>query len=306
MPALTLQNLTKRYGDKEVVQDLSLEIQEGEVFGLLGPNGAGKSSTINMISGVTRPTSGTIQVFGHDNQKDYITTRRLTGVMHQEIVVDNFFNIGTALSIHAGYYGVADDPAWRNRLVERLALGPHLKKEMNKLSGGMKRRFMVAKALIHKPRLLILDEPTAGVDVELRQSLWEFVRELNKELGTTVLLTTHYLEEAEEMCSRVGIMNFGRLIALDQTHNLLEKMDERRLLLHLSEKVSAVPEPLRAFPVELADDGATLSFRLSGATTPVAVLQAISGLSLGVKDIETKSPNLQEAFLKLTGKNSRA
>ena len=180
MPALALENLTKSYGDKEVVQSLSLDIQEGEIFGLLGPNGAGKSTTINMISGVTRPGGGAIRIFGHDNQKDFRTTRRLTGVMHQEIVIDTFFTIGTALKIHAGYYGVADDPAWRNRLVERLALGPHLEKQMNKLSGGMKRRFMVAKALIHKPRLVILDEPTAGVDVELRQSLWSFVRELNR------------------------------------------------------------------------------------------------------------------------------
>lgn len=300
MAALSLENLTKRYGDKDVVQNLSLTIEEGEIFGLLGPNGAGKSSTINMISGVTRPTSGKISVFGHDNQTDFITTRRLTGVMHQEIVVDNFFTIGVALKIHAGYYGVADDPAWRARLVDRLALGPHLEKQMNKLSGGMKRRFMVAKALIHKPRLLILDEPTAGVDVELRQTLWEFVRELNREFGTTVVLTTHYLEEAQEMCQRVGIMNFGKIIALDQTRHLLEKMDERRLLIHLSEKLSALPAGLNPAQVSLADEGTTLSFRINQANPPAAVLAALSSHKLPVKDIETKSPSLQEAFLKLT------
>jgi ABC-2 type transport system ATP-binding protein len=300
MAALSLENLTKRYGDKDVVESISLEIKEGEVFGLLGPNGAGKSSTINMVSGVTRPSSGKIAVFGHDNQKEFITTRRLTGVMHQEIVVDNFFTIGTALKIHAGYYGVADDPAWRARLVDRLALGPHLAKQMNKLSGGMKRRFMVAKALIHKPRLLILDEPTAGVDVELRQTLWEFVRELNREFGTTVVLTTHYLEEAEEMCGRVAIMNFGKIIALDETRHLLEKMDERRLLIHLSDRISALPAGLDPATVALADDGATLSFRINQANSPAAVLAAISAQRLPVKDIETKSPSLQEAFLKLT------
>jgi len=300
MAALSLENLTKRYGDKDVVQNLSLEIKEGEVFGLLGPNGAGKSSTINMVSGVTRPSSGKISVFGHDNQTDFITSRRLTGVMHQEIVVDNFFTIGTALKIHAGYYGVADDPVWRARLVDRLALGPHLEKQMNKLSGGMKRRFMVAKALIHKPRLLILDEPTAGVDVELRQTLWEFVRELNREFGTTVVLTTHYLEEAEEMCGRVAIMNFGKIIALDETRHLLEKMDERRLLVHLSEKLGALPSDLTKEQASLSADGTTISFRINQAYPPAAVLAAVSAHKLAVKDIETKSPSLQEAFLKLT------
>ncbi|RZA00598.1 MAG: ABC transporter ATP-binding protein [Proteobacteria bacterium] len=307
MAALSLENLTKRYGDKDVVQSISLKIEEGEVFGLLGPNGAGKSSTINMVSGVTRPTSGQISIFGHDNQKDFITARRLTGVMHQEIVMDNFFTIGTALKIHAGYYGVADDPKWRARLVDRLALGPHLEKQMNKLSGGMKRRFMVAKALIHKPRLLILDEPTAGVDVELRQTLWEFVRELNKELGTTVVLTTHYLEEAEEMCARVAIMNYGKIIALDQTKHLLDKMDERRLLVHLSEKIGALPAGLDASRVSLINDGASLSFKINADNSPASVLAAVTTHQLAVKDIETKSPSLQEAFLKLTsGSPNRA
>jgi ABC-2 type transport system ATP-binding protein len=171
---------------------------------------------------------------------------------------------------------------------------------MNKLSGGMKRRFMVAKALIHKPRLLILDEPTAGVDVELRQTLWEFVRELNKELGTTVVLTTHYLEEAEEMCARVAIMNYGKIIALDQTKHLLDKMDERRLLVHLSEKITALPAGLDASRVSLINDGASLSFKINADNSPASVLAAVTTHHLAVKDIETKSPSLQEAFLKLT------
>ena len=179
-PALTINNLKKEYEGLRAVNDISFTIEPGEIFGLLGPNGAGKSTAINMISGVTRIDSGSIEIFGSDNQRDYRTTRRLVGVMHQEIVIDNFFTIDEALRFHSGYYGVRDDARWRRQLIDRLGLKPHLHKVMIKLSGGMKRRFMIAKALIHKPRLLILDEPTAGVDVELRYTLWDFVREINQ------------------------------------------------------------------------------------------------------------------------------
>jgi ABC-2 type transport system ATP-binding protein len=305
MHALKLENLTKIYGDKEVVKQVSLEIEPGEIFGLLGPNGAGKSTSINMITGVTRLTSGSISIFGQDNQLDLVHARRLTGVMHQELVVDTFFTIDQALKIHSGYYGVPDDPEWRNLLIDRLALRPHLKKSMNKLSGGMKRRFMVAKALIHKPQLLILDEPTAGVDVELRQNLWEFVREMNQKEGTTVLLTTHYLEEAEEMCGRVAIMNHGQIIALDRTSALLDQLDEKRFLIHLGEKITALPEALRNFPVELEDEGGTLNFKVSKGHSAMDVIQAVAGLKLSIKEVVTTTPSLQEVFLKIT-KGARA
>jgi ABC-2 type transport system ATP-binding protein len=296
--ALRISALSKRYGDKTVVNNLSLDIQQGEIFGLLGPNGAGKSTTINMITGVTRMGKGSISVFGHDNQKDFVQTRRLTGVMHQEIIVDTFFTIDRALKLHAGYYGVPDDKAWREILIERLALGPHLMKSMNKLSGGMKRRFMVAKALIHKPRLLILDEPTAGVDVELRQQLWSFVREINQKHGTTVLLTTHYLEEAEEMCARVAIMNDGEIIALDHTQALLEKLDEKRLSAILSKPLAAVPDDLKRFPVTLEAGGTKLTFRVDKNLPMNEVLGALAGHD--VKEIVSQAPSLQEAFIKLT------
>ncbi len=305
MHALELTNLSKSYNGKEVVKKISLSIQEGEIFGLLGPNGAGKSTTINMISGVTKVGSGTVRVFGKDNQTDFVSTRRAVGVMHQEIVVDTFFTIDRALKIHSGYYGVKDDPKWRELLVERLALGPHLKKSMNKLSGGMKRRFMVAKALIHKPTLLILDEPTAGVDVELRQNLLSFVREINKTMGVTVLLTTHYLEEAEEMCERVAIMNLGELIALDRTKDLLNKLEDKRMLIHLDRPISEVPSSLKAFGAELLESGSLLKVQVTKQSSTNAVLAAIAQAQLSVKDLETQAPNLQEAFLKLTrGKNA--
>ena len=304
--ALKIENLTKRFGDKNVVDGISLEIQPGEIFGLLGPNGAGKSTTINMITGVSRITSGKAQVFGHDCQRDFIESRRLTGVMHQEIVVDTFFTIDVALKIHAGYYGVKDDPQWRNLLIERLALGPHLTKSMNKLSGGMKRRFMVAKALIHKPRLLILDEPTAGVDVELRQTLWAFVREMNKNEGTTVLLTTHYLEEAEEMCERVAIMNHGKVIALDRTKNLLDQLDAKRLVVGLRAPLTELPASLRGLAGELAEQGQAISFRIGKESDVGAILQQLNELRLGIAGVETQAPSLQEAFLKLTSEKRGA
>lgn len=297
--ALRISNLTKSFAGKPVVKGISLEIEPGEIFGLLGPNGAGKSTTINMVTGVSRVESGKIEIFGHDNQEHFVETRRLTGVMHQEIVVDTFFNVDTALKLHAGYYGVKDDPKWRALLVDRLALGPHLKKEMITLSGGMKRRFMVAKAMIHKPRLLILDEPTAGVDVELRQQLWAFVREINRDMGTTVLLTTHYLEEAEEMCGRVAIMNEGDIIALDRTRDLLAKLDEKRLIVHLAEPMSEVPAGL---PGTLTDGGKTLTLNPQRGLSEC--LRTIASLGPRVREIETQAPSLQEAFLKLTRRGS--
>lgn len=299
--ALHLQNISKTYSNVQVVKDLSLEIRPGEVFGLLGPNGAGKSTTINMITGVTNVEKGKISVFGYDNRENYIHTRRLTGVMHQEIVIDTFFTIDQALKLHAGYYGVEDDVKWRHTLIERLALGPHLEKPMNRLSGGMKRRFMVAKAMIHRPKLLILDEPTAGVDVELRRALWDFVREINQQ-GTTVLLTTHYLEEAEEMCGRIAIMNKGKLIALENTKDLVQKLDEKRMIVQLENKVTHIPEILkRAYPCELLGDGTTLSFRVGKGTAAGEILRAIGDANLRIGEIETRSPNLEEVFLKLTG-----
>jgi ABC-2 type transport system ATP-binding protein len=298
--ALKIVALKKSYNQNVVVKEISLEIQQGEIFGLLGPNGAGKSSTINMVVGVTRPESGKVEIFGHDNQSDYINTRRMTGVMHQEIVIDTFFTIDQALKMHSGYYGVSDDKAWRETLIDRLALGPHLTKPMNKLSGGMKRRFMVAKALIHKPKLLILDEPTAGVDVELRRTLWDFVREINRQ-GTTVLLTTHYLEEAEEMCGRLAIMNHGSVIAMDTTKKIVQQLDEKSLNVILQEPMKELPQELRALDCELKEGGSLLSFRLSQKTRTNEVLRALTNMNVTIQEIETKSPNLQDVFLKLTG-----
>ncbi len=297
--ALAIRNLSKAYDGTLAVSDVSFSIEPGEIFGLLGPNGAGKSTTINMIGGVSRIGSGSIEIFGFDNQRDSRTTRRLVGVMHQEIVIDNFFTIDQALRFHAGYYGVRDDAAWRQRLIERLGLKPHLHKVMIKLSGGMKRRFMIAKALIHKPQLLILDEPTAGVDVELRHTLWDFVREINQQ-GTTILLTTHYIEEAEQMCDRIAIMNHGKLIALEATETLLQELGTRSILIYLQTPIAAVPEDLCCQAAELDEAGTTLQLTLSASQPTGDLLKRLCDIGLPIADIETRKAGLEEIFLQMT------
>ncbi|MGK2907803.1 MAG: ABC transporter ATP-binding protein [Desulfuromonadales bacterium] len=298
-PALAIQNLTKTYDGTIAVNNISFSIEPGEIFGLLGPNGAGKSTTINMIAGVSRIGSGSIKIFGFDNQSESLTTRRLVGVMHQEIVIDNFFTIDQALRFHAGYYGVRDDAAWRQRLIDRLGLKPHLHKVMIKLSGGMKRRFMIAKALIHKPRLLILDEPTAGVDVELRHTLWDFVREINQQ-GTTILLTTHYLEEAELMCDRIAIMNHGDVIALESTRTLLNELGTRSILIHLHSPITELPDNLCCQGAELDETGTTLQLTLSASQSSGDLLKRLCDNGLPIADIETRKAGLEEIFLQMT------
>jgi ABC-2 type transport system ATP-binding protein len=220
--------------------------------------------------------------------------------MHQEIVIDNFFTIAEALRIHPGYYGVADDPAWRQLLIERLGLGPHLAKPMVRLSGGLKRRFMIAKALIHKPSLLILDEPTAGVDVELRHALWDFAREINAR-GTTILLTTHYLEEAEQMCGRIAIMNHGELVALDRTERLLQRFGGREIHVTLREPLAVLPPALAAGGGHLCADGRCASFTLAAGVDAGEVLAALCRSGVAVADIDTRRTGLEEVFLAMTG-----
>jgi ABC-2 type transport system ATP-binding protein len=298
--ALLIDNLSKSFAGDPAVKQVSFAIEQGEIFGLLGPNGAGKSTTINMIAGVCRIGSGRISAFGYDNQRDYRYTRQILGVVHQEIVIDNFFTIDQALKLHAGYYGVKDDPDWRQLLIDRLGLRPHLGKVMLKLSGGLKRRFMIAKALIHKPQLLILDEPTAGVDVELRHGLWEFVREINRE-GTTILLTTHYLEEAEEMCDRIAIMNHGELIAMEETHELVRRLSNRQLRFWLEAPLQEIPLLLAEYRPQLKTDGRELLLNLPAGESAGVLLARVCELGLKIRDMETDQSGLEEVFIQLTG-----
>lgn len=302
MDALVIKNLRKSFDGVEAVKGIDFSIRQGEIFGLLGPNGAGKSTTINMIAGVVRLGSGQISAFGYDNQRDYRNTRRLIGVVHQEIVIDNFFTVDQALKLHAGYYGAKDDPEWRLLLIDRLGLEPHLHKVMLKLSGGLKRRFMIAKALIHRPRLLILDEPTAGVDVELRHGLWDFVREINRQ-GTTILLTTHYLEEAEEMCDRIAIMHHGDLIAMEETHDLVRRLSNRELRIWLEKPLETIPVGLEDCRPELKDGGSLLLLNLPKGEAVGEILSRLCAMRLSISDIETDQSNLEDVFIQLTGLN---
>ena len=225
MPAVSFQSVSKTYastrGHFQALDRVSLDIEPGEFFGLLGPNGAGKTTLISILAGLARATGGRVLVDGSDVQTDYANARRKLGVVPQELVFDPFFNVREALRIQSGYFGVKNNEAWIDELLEGLGLADKATSNMRQLSGGMKRRVLVAQALVHKPPIIVLDEPTAGVDVELRQTLWQFVAKLNKQ-GSTVLLTTHYLEEAEALCHRIAMLKLGRVVALNRTSELLK------------------------------------------------------------------------------------
>ena len=237
MQALEIDRLVKRYGDFTAVDGISLAVPEGEFFGLLGPNGAGKTTTISAIVGLAAITSGTIRLFDHDVQRDWRAARALVGLAPQEYNFDRYINIRDVLIFQAGYYGLRGPAVTRraDELLERFDLTSKAKQVFTRLSGGMKRRLTIARALIHEPRLLILDEPTAGVDVELRLELWTFLRELNRD-GMTIILTTHYLEEAEELCNRIGIIEAGTIVALETTKNLVGERSLQDVFLELTRR----------------------------------------------------------------------
>ena len=224
MSAISFKHLTKNYGSLVALNDVSLEIEEGEFFGLLGPNGAGKTTLISILAGLCRPTTGSVEVMGHDVQSDFRAARRLLGIVPQELVFDPFFTVRETLQFQSGYFGIKNNGEWIDEILHHLGLADKANKNMRALSGGMKRRVLVAQALVHRPPVIVLDEPTAGVDVELRQSLWKFISRLNKE-GHTIVLTTHYLEEAQELCGRIAMLKKGQIVALDTTANLLARVN---------------------------------------------------------------------------------
>lgn len=224
MSAISFKHLTKNYGSLVALNDVSLEIEEGEFFGLLGPNGAGKTTLISILAGLCRPTTGSVEVMGHDVQTDFRAARRLLGIVPQELVFDPFFTVRETLQFQSGYFGIKNNGEWVDEILHHLGLADKANKNMRALSGGMKRRVLVAQALVHRPPVIVLDEPTAGVDVELRQSLWKFISRLNQE-GHTIVLTTHYLEEAQELCGRIAMLKKGEIVALDTTANLLARVN---------------------------------------------------------------------------------
>lgn len=297
LSAIQIQNLHKSFGKLQALRGIDLTIAQGEFFALLGPNGAGKSTLINLLAGLLRPTSGSLAVLGHDVVRDYRNSRRLLGVVPQELVFDPFFNVREMLRFQAGYFGCGpENHPWIDEVLEGLGLAEKAQANMRALSGGMKRRALIAQALAHKPPVLVLDEPTAGVDVELRQMLWSFIKRLNRE-GTTIILTTHYLEEAETLCSRVAMLKQGQVVALDSTRNLLNRVQAKQLKLKLAPM--QLPESL--LPIKRSEEGGYFTLNLASTTEIEAVLAALRGAAITVEDLQLIETDLEDVFLDIVG-----
>ena len=298
MSAISFQTVSKTYPSPKgpkgstflALDHVSLDIEEGEFFGLLGPNGAGKTTMISLLAGLARPSSGRISVLGHDVQVDYALARRSLGVVPQELVFDPFFNVRELLRIQSGYFGVKNNDAWIDELLDSLGLSDKANANMRQLSGGMKRRVLVAQALVHKPPVIVLDEPTAGVDVELRQTLWHFIAKLNKQ-GHTVLLTTHYLEEAEALCGRIAMLKSGQIVALDSTSELLKAASSNVLRFKVDNDL----------PKALADKarvtGRVVQFPAHDALEIEQYLAAVREAGLVANDVEIRKADLEDVFL---------
>lgn len=297
-PAIQLTQVHKHFGALHALKGVDLNIEQGEFFALLGPNGAGKSTLINLLAGLLRPTSGTLSVMGFDVLKDYRQACHALGVVPQELVFDPFFNLREMLRFQAGYFGRGNenDP-WVDEVIECLGLTDKAHTNMRRLSGGMKRRALIAQALVHKPPVIVLDEPTAGVDVELRHTLWEFIKRLNRE-GHTIILTTHYLEEAEELCSRVALMKQGEVIALDSTKNLLASIPGKNLKLKLS---ADLPQSLTAMVRH--QDALDYMLNLNEITQIEFVLAELRNANVSVLDMQLIEPDLEDVFVDLIGRS---
>ena len=304
MPAVSFQQVSKSYstprGELHALQSVSFDIEPGEFFGLLGPNGAGKTTLISVLAGLARATSGRVLVHGSDVQADYATARRQLGVVPQELVFDPFFNVREALRIQSGYFGIQRNDAWIDELLEGLGLADKATSNMRQLSGGMKRRVLIAQALVHKPPVIVLDEPTAGVDVELRQTLWQFVSDLNKRLGSTVLLTTHYLEEAEALCGRIAMLKQGKVVALETTSALLARAASNVLRFKTDK---ALPTDLA---VQARITGRVVQLPANDALAVERILARLREVGVSPEDIEIRKADLEDVFLDLTGAQPRS
>lgn len=302
--AISARGLDKTYkaegGNKvHALRAVDLDVPRGGIFGLLGPNGAGKSTFINILAGLVVKSSGSASVWGLDIDREPRHARAAIGVVPQELNLDAFFTPHEMLEVQAGFYGVPPAERRTMEILERVGLADKAKAYSRSLSGGMRRRLLVAKALVHNPPVLVLDEPTAGVDIELRRSLWEFVKELHAN-GTTVVLTTHYLEEAEELCDRIAIINKGQVIACDETRALVDRLDNKELRITLDQPLDALPDGLNRFNVDLAEHD-TLVFRYRTRETKVRdILSAVSQTGLSIADLSTEEPDLEDVFLELT------
>ncbi|MGZ3804027.1 MAG: ABC transporter ATP-binding protein [Pseudobdellovibrionaceae bacterium] len=301
MKPLEIENLRKSYGPIEAVRGVSFAVQPAEIFGLLGPNGAGKTTIISIVTTLEKPTSGKVKVFGQDVSENPLFTKKQLGVVHQEVISSGYFDVEEILEFQSGYYGFRKNTERIHFLLHKLNLYEHRRKKVKQLSGGMKRRLMIAKALVHNPKLLLLDEPTAGVDITLRETLWDFVRELKKE-GMSILLTTHYLEEAEMLCDRVGIINYGRIETLGPTKNIIKDFTQREMILTLNSETArelTVPQQM------LIEKNHNI-YRIL-IPRDINIGQVLSELQVESKmlaDLQIKEGTLEQAFLRVLKKDS--
>jgi ABC-2 type transport system ATP-binding protein len=297
--AIVFNKVKKNFGKLEALKGIDLTIEEGEFFALLGPNGAGKSTLINILAGLAKPSSGSIKVMGYDVIQDYQNARRSLGIVPQELVFDPFFNVREMLRFQAGYFGKGrENDDWIDEVIEGLDLQDKANTNMRMLSGGMKRRALIAQALVHKPPVIVLDEPTAGVDVELRKKLWQFIKKLNQK-GHTIVLTTHYLEEAETLCSRVAMMDQGKIVALDKTKSLLKRFSAKNLNLRLDLKDKKIPVSIQKLMKNL--DHHSISFLIEEIAEVEFIISELKKSKIKILDMELTNSDLENVFLKLTG-----
>lgn len=293
-PAIEIHEVHKHFGSLHALRGINLTIDQGEFFALLGPNGAGKSTLISILGGLTRAESGSVRIMGHDVVKDYRASRRAVGIVPQELVYDPFFTVEEALKIQSGYFGLKNNQAWIAELMQQLGLADKARVNMRQLSGGMKRRALVALALVHRPPVIVLDEPTAGVDVELRTSLWAFIKKLNEE-GHTIILTTHYLQEAELLCNRVAMLKEGQIIALDATHTLLARFNRKQVRLKLQPDI--LPQSLQSVVVQEATGGYLIE--LKDYSQLEQVLASLRESSVTITEMDLVEPDLESIFVNL-------
>jgi ABC-2 type transport system ATP-binding protein len=305
--AIEIRGLHKTYIDgkkgqhKIALWGIDLDIPRGSFFALLGPNGAGKSTMINIMAGLALKTSGSVSICGYDIEREMRAARMSLGVVPQELILDTFFTVRQALDIHAGYYGVPKLKRRTQEIIDALGLSDKADINSRRLSGGMRRRLLVAKALVHNPKVLILDEPTAGVDVELRTQLWDYVKKLNA-LGTTVLLTTHYLEEAEELCDTIAVINNGEVVACDKKAAMLASFDKKQLVITMAEKIIQVPNCVKQWQAMIDLEGKLVIDYQPSKDSIQDILNAVGSVEIIVRDLTTREPNLEDVFLRLTHK----
>jgi ABC-2 type transport system ATP-binding protein len=301
-PIISVTNLAKTYDSGfQALKGVSLDIREGEILALLGPNGAGKTTLINTICGLVRPSSGTVTVAGKDHIRDYRAARELIGLVPQELSTDMFETVWATVSFSRGLHGKKANPAFIETVLRQLSLWDKKDAKIMTLSGGMKRRVLIAKALAHEPRILFLDEPTAGVDVELRRGMWQVVRQM-RDTGVTVILTTHYIEEAEEMADRIGVITNGEIIVVEEKVELMRKLGKKQLVLRLGTTLTVIPEALASYSLELGADGRALVFTYDTRATRTGIttlLNAVRDAGLQVTDIETRQSSLEDIFVDL-------